>query len=87
MKIKVIDVTEKQVPIIQGGFIKGTMYKVTYVQSTWSWRKFRYVTETKHAHKLPIQLHFRDSNDGYWVSNMVDRILSQHCGKKLYEND
>lgn len=85
MQIKVIDVKTKRVPLTENSSLNGNLYEAMYVVSKWSWSKIGLVKETKHAYKLPVHVHFRDSETGSWVSSQVDNAIREFIDLKEYE--
>lgn len=72
MKYKVIDVVASEE---QFSTLKGTRYDVVYEVEYWSWRKFRVVSDIKHAYRRAIGLQFRDSISGQFIDDDVEDLL------------
>lgn len=78
MKYKVIAVGTSKIPYIEGGYLKGTRYDAVYEAEYWSWRKFKMVTDIKHAFRLPCGAVFRDSETGKYVHTNIDLLIDAY---------
>lgn len=78
MKYTVIAVSSSKVPYTEGGYLKGTRYDAVYEADYWSWRKFKMVTDIKHAFKQPTGVAFRDSETGEFLSTKVDNLINAY---------
>lgn len=83
MKYTVIAVSSSKVPYTESGYLKGTRYDAVYEAEYWSWRKFKMVTDIKHAFRLPMGPAFRDSETGEFVNTVVDNRLEAYIAVHL----
>ena len=78
MKYAIVDLKTTLMPYIPGGSFLGTRYDVCYEVEYWSWRKFKVVTETKHAFRAPVGICFRDSTTGKVLPTEIDEFITAY---------